>query len=49
MMRLKWLRSILGMVKTRTELTGKDGEPIKTEVANMTSQEAADAYKKLMG
>ncbi|EOD8959652.1 hypothetical protein ACX5HH_000817 [Providencia stuartii] len=39
----------LGMVKTRTELTSKGGEPIKTEVANMTSQEVADAYKKLMG
>lgn len=46
---LKMVAQHLGMVKTRTELTGKDGEPIKTEVANMTSQEAADAYKKLMG
>lgn len=46
---LKMVAQHLGMIKTRTELTGKDGEPIKTEVANMTSQEAADAYKKLMG
>ncbi|HBH7053946.1 TPA: terminase small subunit [Morganella morganii] len=46
---LKMVAQHLGMVRNRTELTGKDGEPIKTEVANLSSQEAADLYKKLMG
>lgn len=46
---LKMVAQHLGMVKNRTELTGKDGEPIKAEVANLSSQEAADLYKKLMG
>ncbi|MEY0254341.1 terminase small subunit [Morganella morganii] len=46
---LKMVAQHLGMVRNRTELTGKDGEPIKAEVANLSSQEAADLYKKLMG
>lgn len=46
---LKMVAQHLGMLKNRTELTGKDGEPIKAEVANLSSQEAADLYKKLMG
>ncbi|AZF92931.1 MAG: terminase small subunit [Phage NG54] len=46
---LKMVAQHLGMVKNRTEFTGKDGEPIKVEVANLSSQEAADLYKKLMG
>ncbi|HCD1132066.1 TPA: terminase small subunit [Morganella morganii] len=46
---LKMVAQHLGMIRNRTELTGKDGEPIKTEVANLSSQEAADLYKKLMG
>lgn len=46
---LKMVAQHLGMVKSRTEFTGKDGEPIKVEVANLSSQEAADLYKKLMG
>ncbi|WP_354690903.1 DUF2280 domain-containing protein [Phytobacter sp. RSE-02] len=35
--------------KLKVESTGKDGGPIKTETVSMTPQEAADAYKKLMG
>lgn len=46
---LKMVAQHLGMLKNRTEVTGKDGEPIKAEVANLSSQEAADLYKKLMG
>lgn len=46
---LKMVAQHLGMVRNRTELTGKDGEPIKAEVANLSSQEAADLYKKMMG
>ncbi|EPL9764139.1 DUF2280 domain-containing protein, partial [Klebsiella pneumoniae] len=29
--------------------TGKDGGPIKTETTNLTPQEAAEVYKKMMG
>ncbi|HCM6592760.1 TPA: DUF2280 domain-containing protein [Klebsiella quasipneumoniae] len=35
--------------KLKVESTGKDGGPIKTETVAMTPQEAAEAYKKLMG
>lgn len=32
-----------------TEHIGKDGGPIKTENVSMTAEEAAEAYRKLMG
>ena len=35
--------------KLKVESTGKDGGPIKTEATNLTPQEAAEAYKKMMG
>lgn len=35
--------------KLKVESTGKDGGPIKTETVSMTPQEAAEAYKKMMG
>ncbi|MEH3452376.1 DUF2280 domain-containing protein [Phytobacter diazotrophicus] len=35
--------------KLKVESTGKDGGPIKTEITNLTPQEAAEAYKKMMG
>ncbi|AML35024.1 Hypothetical protein EAG7_01278 [Klebsiella aerogenes] len=35
--------------RLKVESTGKDGGPIKTEVTNLSPQEAAEAYKKLMG
>lgn len=33
----------------KTELTGKDGGPIKTETTNLTPEQAADFYKDMMG
>ncbi|BDH45744.1 hypothetical protein TUM12370_17880 [Salmonella enterica subsp. enterica serovar Choleraesuis] len=33
----------------KTEMSGPDGAPVRTEVTNLTPQEAAEAYKKLMG
>ncbi|MCR6026775.1 DUF2280 domain-containing protein [Salmonella enterica subsp. enterica] len=35
--------------KLKVESTGKDGGPIKTETTNLTPQEAAEEYKKMMG
>lgn len=35
--------------RLKVESTGKDGGPIKTEVTNLSPQETAEAYKKLMG
>ncbi|MFJ5317194.1 DUF2280 domain-containing protein [Pectobacterium versatile] len=35
--------------KLKVESTGKDGGPIQTQVTNLSPQEAADAYKKMMG
>ena len=35
--------------KLKVESTGKDGGPIKTEITNLMPQEAAEAYKKMMG
>ncbi|KAA6001412.1 terminase small subunit [Pantoea sp. M_5] len=34
--------------QTATEITGADGAPVKVDVTNMTPQEAAEQYKKLM-
>ena len=33
----------------KSEVSGPGGGPVKTETVSMTPQEAADAYKKLMG
>ncbi|AWS54568.1 terminase small subunit [Proteus mirabilis] len=46
---LKMVAQHLGMLKNKTELTGVDGGPIKTEIANLSPQEASDAYKQIMG
>lgn len=46
---LKMVAQHLGMVKNKTELSGPDGGPVKTESVNMTAEEAAEAYRKLMG
>ncbi len=46
---LKMVAQHLGMLKNKTELTGTDGGPIKTEIANLSPQEASDAYKQIMG
>lgn len=45
----KMVAQHLGMLKNKTELTGADGGPIKTEKANLSPQEASDAYKQIMG
>ncbi|MGN9452004.1 terminase small subunit [Klebsiella grimontii] len=46
---LKMVAQHLGMLKNKTELSGPDGAPVQTETVNLTPQEAAEAYKKLMG
>ncbi|NIF20274.1 terminase small subunit [Candidatus Pantoea multigeneris] len=46
---LKMVAQHLGMVKTRAELSGPDGGPIKTEQVTMTAEQAAEAYRKMMG
>ena len=46
---LKMVAQHLGMLKNKTELTGADGGSIKTEIANLSPQEASDAYKQIMG
>ncbi|MEI7143259.1 terminase small subunit [Pectobacterium brasiliense] len=46
---LKMVAQHLGMLKNKTEISGPDGGPVQTETANLSPQEAADAYKKLMG
>lgn len=46
---LKMVAQHLGMIKTKTELSGPDGGPVKTETTNLTPQEAAEAYKRMMG
>lgn len=33
----------------KTELTGADGGPIKTETTNLTADQAAEIYRKMMG
>ncbi|EBT4809620.1 terminase small subunit [Salmonella enterica subsp. enterica serovar Hvittingfoss] len=33
----------------KNELTGPDGTPIRTEVTNLTPEQAAEAYQKMMG
>jgi phage terminase small subunit len=46
---LKMVAQHLGMIKTKTELSGPDGGPVKTESVNMTTEEAAEFYRKMMG
>ncbi|ELO0970680.1 terminase small subunit [Raoultella ornithinolytica] len=46
---MKLVAQHLGMLKNKTELSGPDGAPVQTETVNLTPQEAAEAYKKLMG
>lgn len=46
---LKMVAQHLGMLKNKTEISGPDGGPVQTETTNLSPQEAADAYKKLMG
>lgn len=35
--------------KLKVESTGKDGGPIKTEATNLTADQAAELYRKMMG
>ncbi|MCU3987324.1 DUF2280 domain-containing protein [Enterobacter mori] len=35
--------------KLKVESTGKDGGPIKTETTNLTADQAAEIYRKMMG
>ncbi|RFY49171.1 terminase small subunit [Salmonella enterica subsp. enterica serovar Enteritidis] len=46
---LKMVAQHLGMLKNKTELSVAEGGPIKTEIANLSPQEASDAYKQIMG
>jgi len=46
---MKLVAQHLGMLKNKTELSGPDGGPVQTETTNLTPQEAADVYKKMMG
>ncbi|NHB89726.1 terminase small subunit [Photorhabdus tasmaniensis] len=47
---IKQLSELMGWeAPKKTELTGKDGGPIKTENINMTPEEAAERYRKMMG
>ncbi|MFX0795799.1 terminase small subunit [Escherichia coli] len=33
----------------KNEVTGADGGPVRTEITNLTPEQAAEAYKKMMG
>ncbi|WP_145498528.1 terminase small subunit [Yersinia bercovieri] len=46
---LKMVAQHLGMLRNKTEISGPDGGPVKTETVNMTPDEAAEAYRKMMG
>ncbi len=46
---LKMVAQHLGMLKSKTEISGPDGGPIKTETTNLTPDEAAELYRKMMG
>ncbi|MCW2485735.1 terminase small subunit [Candidatus Symbiopectobacterium sp. NZEC127] len=46
---LKMVAQHLGMLKNKTEISGPDGGPVKTETTNLSPQEVAEAYKKMMG
>jgi len=46
---LKMVAQHLGMLKSKTEISGPDGGPIQTETTNLTPDEAAELYRKMMG
>ncbi|WP_089528500.1 terminase small subunit [Pantoea ananatis] len=46
---LKMVAQHLGMLKSKTEISGPEGGPIKTEQVNLTPDEAAELYRKMMG
>lgn len=46
---LKMVAQHLGMLKSKTEISGPDGGPIQTETTNLTPEEAAELYRKMMG
>ena len=33
----------------KNEVTGADGRPVRTEITNLTPEQAAEAYRKMMG
>ncbi|MGT6356421.1 terminase small subunit, partial [Escherichia coli] len=33
----------------KNEVTGADGGPVRTEITNLTPEQAAEAYRKMMG
>lgn len=45
---LKMVAQHLGMVRNKTELSGPDGGPVKTESVNLKPKEVAEVYRKLM-
>ncbi|WP_431626192.1 terminase small subunit [Enterobacter asburiae] len=40
---------LTGLDKQIVEIAGKDGGPIKTETTNLTADQAAELYRKMMG
>ncbi len=46
---LKMVAQHLGMLKSKTEISGPDGAPVQTQTVNLTPQEAEAVYKKMMG
>lgn len=46
---LKLVAQHLGMLKSKTEISGPEGGPIQTEQVAMSADEAAELYRKMMG
>ncbi|MCT6589192.1 terminase small subunit [Pantoea dispersa] len=46
---LKMVAQHLGMLKSKTEISGPEGGPIQTEQVSLSSEEAAELYRKMMG
>lgn len=46
---LKMVAQHLGMLKSKTEISGPEGAPVQTQTINLTPQEAEAVYKKMMG
>jgi Phage terminase, small subunit len=46
---LKMVAQHLGMLKSKTEISGPEGGPIQTEQVSLSSEEAAEIYRKMMG
>lgn len=46
---LKMVAQHLGMLKSKTEISGPEGGPIQTEQVSLSSEEAAERYRKMMG